>query len=198
LHVLDPATLRPDTEAIELPHPIAAVSPGPDEHHAFVLYLTAADRWWQRATTGDWALVDLDNGDVVRGGLLAVETGLEAAFSPRGDQVTITGDAGESVLLDTRTGEQTALPSGADRGLVFGATYNADGSLVATGTSQQTARLWDASTGELVGEVRVPSGSVHVGFRDDGTLLVASGDGPVYAWDTSPRYALAWSWRTAR
>jgi WD40 repeat protein/serine/threonine protein kinase len=83
------------------------------------------------------------------------------------------------------------------RGAVFYATYSPDGKLLATCGQDQTTRLWDATTGELL---KTFLGHVHdvncVLFTRDGRLLVtASDDGSIRTWNVTTgkqRSILAW------
>ena len=66
-------------------------------------------------------------------------------------------------------------------------TFSPDGRLVATGSADNTATIWDAKTGTLVGTPLTHEDAVNsVDFSPDGsTLLTASGDTKARFWDVA-------------
>jgi WD40 repeat protein len=64
---------------------------------------------------------------------------------------------------------------------------SADGTHVITGSDDQTARLWDASSGRVLHELAGHADRVRgVGFSPDGRQAVTFGlHGPVYLWDVA-------------
>jgi WD40 repeat protein/class 3 adenylate cyclase len=65
-------------------------------------------------------------------------------------------------------------------------TYSPDGKLIATASLDQTARLWDATTGKELFRLQHPDGVGHVVFTPDGSrLATGAGDGLVRLWDVA-------------
>jgi WD40 repeat protein len=69
---------------------------------------------------------------------------------------------------------------------VHGLAFSADGTLLATASSDKTARIWDTATGALTRTLAGRGGHVlGVAFSPDGTqLATASDDGRARIWDT--------------
>jgi WD40 repeat protein/predicted Ser/Thr protein kinase len=93
---------------------------------------------------------------------------------------------GRLVVFDATTGKQTAVCDGHRDG-VWAYTFSPDGSRLASGGEDNTARLWDAATGALLATCRGHTSKVlGVAFGPDGTRLVtASADGTVRQWDAA-------------
>src|SRR4029450_9471543 len=70
-------------------------------------------------------------------------------------------------------------------GEVLAVAYSPDGRLVATGSADGTARVWNAGTGDPVQGLRPPRGGVFATrFSTDGTRLATLGaDRAVRVWD---------------
>jgi WD40 repeat protein/serine/threonine protein kinase len=69
-------------------------------------------------------------------------------------------------------------------GVVWGVAFSPDGTRIATGSIDQTAKVWDARTGTLQLELRGHTGGVPgVAFSPDGTRIVTSFDQTVKVWD---------------
>jgi WD40 repeat protein/class 3 adenylate cyclase len=65
-------------------------------------------------------------------------------------------------------------------------TYSPDGKLIATASLDETARLWDATTGQELLRLVHPAGVGHVVFTPDGSrLATGAGDGLVRLWDVA-------------
>ena len=108
------------------------------------------------------------------------------ALNPDGGSLVMTGES--PVLPEVWKIPQTELDEAADlpRKLVTleghqrpvrGMTYSPDGSLIASGSDDGTARIWDVKTGEQLGTFTGHRSEVlWVVFSPDGTRLVSAGE----------------------
>jgi len=73
-----------------------------------------------------------------------------------------------------------------------GATFSPDGKRIVTTSQDGTARVWDAGSGELLGELRDRGADVlDAAFSADGTRIVTSSeDGTAQIWDAAGREIL--------
>ena len=78
-------------------------------------------------------------------------------------------------------------------GTIWSIDFSHDGRLLASGSIDQTVKLWDAETGALQATLMGHSGEVYrVAFSPDGHLLAsASADDSIRLWDVRGRYAVA-------
>jgi WD40 repeat protein/serine/threonine protein kinase len=79
-------------------------------------------------------------------------------------------------------------------GPIWDARFSPDGTRIATGSSDKTARIWDAATGALLHTLSGFTADVYrVRFSPDGTcVLAASWDGTARVWDVATG-ALLWT-----
>ena len=124
----------------------------------------------------------IEQGSVPEDATTVIIAGPTAQLSqPEVDALTAYLDGGGSVLVLSDPGAGGgSLGNG-----VLGAAYSADGSLLATGGADGTAKVWDAQTGQERISLRGhTSDVVDVAFSPNGQQLVTAGrDGTVRVWD---------------
>src|SRR5262249_7043659 len=79
-------------------------------------------------------------------------------------------------------------------GQVSQAIFSPDGQYVLTGSADQTARLWNTQTGELVRNlVGHLSPVLYVGFADNGRTVITGDTQNVYRWRTTLEDTIAFT-----
>jgi len=93
---------------------------------------------------------------------------------------------------DAKTGQLLVSFAG-HRGLVYSASFRADGARVVTGGDDHTAKVWDAKTGKLLLSLEGHRDEVYSAtFSGDGSQIVtASTDGTARLWDARTGALLA-------
>ena len=97
-------------------------------------------------------------------------------------------DAGRQVINAANASRvELSLTLSEHKGAVYGVAISPDSALVASGSHDETVRLWDAVSGELLHTLVRHNNRVYsVGFSRDGTLLLSGGrDRTVQIWDAS-------------
>ena len=89
-------------------------------------------------------------------------------------------------LWGVATGQEWATLVG-HAGWVAALSFSADGTILATGSHDQTIKLWDAATGQDLATLRGHTGNVYsVAFSPDDSLLASGSlDGTVRLWDVA-------------
>src|SRR5262249_12668340 len=126
------------------------------------------------------------------------------AASPDGTRSVKISSGGSASLKDTITGKTVQLSG--HTGPVENATFSPDGSMIATASRDQTARVWSSTTrrwhrtrlvGVFAGHLRTVR---SVAFSPDGRLLVTTAggfsnadktDNPARIWDVASRAPVA-------
>jgi WD40 repeat protein/DNA-binding SARP family transcriptional activator/class 3 adenylate cyclase len=113
-------------------------------------------------------------------------------YSPDGERLVSRG-GDVATVWDAHTGEKLLRLEG-HTGDVFGVAFSRDGTRLATGGADGTARIWDAETGEELLRLAGHDGIVVlVDFSPDGTrLLTGGGDSTARVWDVSVTAGAEW------
>jgi WD40 repeat protein len=119
--------------------------------------------------------------------LVTIEVGgfLNRFDLSRDGKTLVTAVAGTVRRWDVATGQPLGKPCVHLRE-VYGVAFSPDGGLIATGSGDGKARLWDAKTDTLRTEFLAQGGNVgRVAFSPDGALLAAHSDEAFRMWDVS-------------
>jgi WD40 repeat protein len=141
------------------------------------------------ATGGqDYTQWNLPDGAIARLGKGRVS---EVAFSPDGKFLAVATSIG-IWLYDTRTLEELALLTGHTSG-VNSVSFSPDGRTLASGSGDDTVKLWSVSERKEIATLKGHSWDVlSVSFSPDGSVLASgSEDGTVKLWSVSERKEIA-------
>jgi WD40 repeat protein len=184
---LDGRTLTPTGPLTTLPQKPYSVAVSADGNRAFVA--AGGTRWrpyWD-VPINHFYLVDLTSGEIVLEGSTGVRSASYVAYSPSGDQAAVSGENGDVAVIDLDTGRPVGPPTVGHDGNVWSVEFSHDGTLVSSASDGRDAALWDADTGALLATAALPSteGVPVIGFRPDGSALLATFAGNLYRWDPS-------------
>jgi len=106
-------------------------------------------------------------------------------FHPQGSRLVVYGTGPSPAIRSVETGEELAVLEG-HSAVVLTAALNPDGSVIATGSHDGTARLWGID-GRSLGVLGESGSQVEtVAFSEDGQLvLIGHRDGVVRLWNSS-------------
>jgi WD40 repeat protein/class 3 adenylate cyclase/energy-coupling factor transporter ATP-binding protein EcfA2 len=171
---------EPDPEAFV--GGVARAVPSPDGSTlAVVTYSLGGPQFLQ--------LLDADSGDVRWDGAETDLFNTVLAWSPDSRRIATGGwQSGELTLWDAATGEPVGSPAKASAGFVLSVEFAWDGSLIVTGATDGTVRLFDATTLTQVGSNIAADDNIwalaHVLPGDE--MLVLSFIGHAWHWDLDP------------
>jgi WD40 repeat protein len=126
------------------------------------------------------------NGTLDAGTLDAEDTAWSVAASPVSDTVAVGTDKGSILLFEPSQGQTPRRILQLHRDRVLSLAFSADGTLLASGSGDRTAIIWDVRTGTpryppLVGHAAPVAA---VAFAPGGTILASGGqDDQVRLWD---------------
>jgi WD40 repeat protein len=154
-------------------------------HESFVWFATFSPDGRRIVTTSDDATAriwDARTGDPIGKAMDHGWAVVSAAFSSDSKRFVTVAD-GWAWILDAATGDTVARVRHAD--WVVSAMFSPDGQRIVTASRDHTARLWNANTGEPVGEpMRHYEDVTTAVFSPDGKrLITASDDGSARVWD---------------
>lgn len=171
--VWDAATGKPLTPPLQHEDTVTAAAFSPDGRYVATASKDGTSRIWD-AATGESALPPLRHTGAVSC----------VMFSPDGGRL-LTGGYPSAHLWEVGTGKQRATLAHATT--IMHVAFSSDGRLVVTASGDNTARVWDATTGQPVTAPLRHSGQVScAAFTPDGNqVYTASFDGSVRCWDAA-------------
>ena len=112
--------------------------------------------------------IGLPEGAIARFGKGYIQ-GIE--YSPDGTRLAVTTAIGVWIY-DTQTGEELNLITGGHTDRVYSAAYSPDGKIIATGSWDDTLRLWDTRTGKNIKTFKgYTFGISSVAYSPDGSTI---------------------------
>jgi WD40 repeat protein len=116
-----------------------------------------------------------------------------ARFSPDGKRPAVAGVPlrflnGDVRILDAASGHEDVTPLTGHSHIVFHVAFSPDGTRLATGSFDNTVKIWDVTSGQEVLTLKGHTATVvSVGFSLDGRRVIsADGVGTVRTWNATP------------
>ena len=173
LVTLNTATGKPRGEpvSVSLPGVVEELVPSPDSGSAIALVGKPRARAIS-LSTGAWI-----------GRVKHPRVVTDAAYAPDGRLVVSGGRDWIGRVWSTRTWEELDEPLRGHNGQVLAVAFNRAGDRIATGSTDQTGRVWHASTGRLLTTLFGHTSQVlDIAFGPRSVLVTASGDGTARTW----------------
>ncbi|WP_253830399.1 WD40 repeat domain-containing serine/threonine protein kinase [Prauserella aidingensis] len=155
----------------------------------------AALRAWRASPTAEarGALLSADALPRLGGFDSGLDPATAVDVSSDGERIAVAGTGGESgagevVVRDTTSGEQTTLDAGLGADTVQAVRFSPDGSMLAVAAFGDGVRVWDVASGKVLTPILARAGRVigPIAWRPDGSGLVAQAvdeTSRIGAWD---------------
>ncbi len=197
--------------AVDVGSPLSWVVARPDGRSAVVLTgsVEPSNAWIVPGET--WAVVDFEEGRVVRQGPLGMKFPTWLAVSPDGRTAVVTGSddadatgnagtVGTMQLIDVTTGDQIGPLRTWQGGARPQVSFSPDGSQLLTTSPGGLAVLWDVASPTPVARMQVPGTAVITGaFEPDGEAvrLLDWSSGDVVVWELDFDHAVDFACQVA-
>lgn len=150
------------------------------EHPDGMLYYALSpDEQWVASTnlSGKVLLIEAETGDVIDE-FSNPPFVAKLTFSPNGKLLASAGYAGVIRIWNIETGDEVATLRG-HRGAVSGVRFFSDSNRLASSAADQTAKIWDLSSGQVVLDLKHPDTVWCMQLSPDDRLLATGTGGEV-------------------
>jgi WD40 repeat protein len=173
---------------IELDNPgVAACAFSPDGTKVATCTWMRTEIDGSQQVVGTVWIWDATNGSVIAKKHVGVKPLDSIVWAADGTKIVVGSWDGVVHLLDDQAEplDQFQVPDLGAYNAVVAVAINEQGTMVACGSKDRTARVWQLQSGELLATMRGHGGFVNqvVFDRDGSTLLTGGGDGTLRSWD---------------